>query len=72
MKYRTPIQKLSAAMNKEMNQRQTVLSNASIRQRDVIAKLAKAGTTEPGVVDELKNVLATIEGMTASLDELKS
>ncbi len=71
MKYRTPIQKLTAALGTEITERQNVLDNASIQLGDVIEELDQSGLKK-SATDRLRSILATVDGLKASLDELKN
>ena len=58
-------------LERKIKERKDVLANAAIQLKDVTKELKGAGAP-PGVVDRLKNILGTIRGLRATLDELKN
>ena len=68
-RYRTPIQKLTEAMQREMKERIDVLANAEVQVGDVIRELRDDPSA--GVIERLQNHLATLQGLQVSLAELK-
>ncbi len=68
--HRTPIQKLTIAMRREMKERIDVLANAEVQVGDVIQELRDDPSAD--VIERLENHLATLQGLQVSLAELKS